>query len=63
MVQRLALVVGKVIRELLASTHLLVQDLSKLVIRELRAHLGNDEPPAMKEVRETMIATPRKPRQ
>eukprot|EP00972_Heterocapsa_arctica_P076114 11226231-Heterocapsa_arctica.AAC.1 len=61
MVQRLPLIVSKVIRKLLAVTHLTVQDLAKLVLRELSAHLEDDKPPTLDEVRDTMITTPGKP--
>eukprot|EP00972_Heterocapsa_arctica_P057408 8471970-Heterocapsa_arctica.AAC.1 len=63
MVQRLALIVSKVKSHLFPTSHLLVQDLAKLVLRELSAHLSNDEPPAPDAVGDTMITTPGKPRQ
>eukprot|EP00972_Heterocapsa_arctica_P105660 15567077-Heterocapsa_arctica.AAC.1 len=63
MVQRLPLIVRKVIRELLAVTHLTVQDLAQRILRELSAHLRDDKSPALNEVRDSMVTTPGKPSQ
>eukprot|EP00972_Heterocapsa_arctica_P080816 11909711-Heterocapsa_arctica.AAC.1 len=63
MIQRLALIVGKVKSHVFAICHLLVQDLTELILRELGAHLGTDEPPAPDEVGDTVISTPGEPRQ
>eukprot|EP00972_Heterocapsa_arctica_P020340 3001757-Heterocapsa_arctica.AAC.1 len=50
-------------RELLTILHLLEQNLSELSMAELGPHLGDDEFPTVKEVRNSMVAPPGKPKQ